>query len=81
MQEDAEGVYAEVEFLLTLNQFNRICPQAVSTIYCDLQSLVRGNRDELAMSIVISTIAAPIIILTWNEIPFTFEQMRLAVSI
>ena len=53
LQDDCEDVFAEVQLLLSLSQFCRICGQA-SDMYCDPQSVVLYKTYQVVMCMCIT---------------------------
>ncbi len=82
LQEGFPDVYAEVEILLSLDAFSRICHRPTITMYCDPQSCVRWDHTEVAAtSDILCVIPAPSTVLTWDEVSATLQQVGTTVGL
>ena len=72
LQEYTQGVFAEVEALLSVAQFCS-CHEIDTCMYYDVDSLVISNRFEVDTSDIVSATQPPSGLLTWDHESGTFE--------
>ena len=72
-------MFAEVDMLLSVEQFSKSCHQAVFTMYCCAGSLVRFGQLEIDTSSIICVTEPPSAILTWDHVFGTLERISVQV--
>ena len=74
-------MFAEVDVLLSVEQFSKSCHQPIFTMYCDSGSLVHFGRLEIDTSSIICVAKPPSAILTWDHVSGTLERISVQVVI